>query len=247
MQAERGIMFSKPKRISFRIISILAIVALVVSCAKETAITTKFDLDRSYFPLETGYWIEYTADSIFHSNIDDVYLLDTSIKVYNFQVKEVVDTPFIDATGDTAFVIQRYRRDNDTLPWTFTSLWTEKKNSASAERVEENIRFVKLDFPFSFYKKWDGNAYNTFGEEDYSYEDIYSPKTYNALRFDSSVTVLQNDFISSINRIEKREVYAPRVGMIFKQLDSLNTVITPNGVVILNGVEYNLTVKDYKR
>ena len=240
-------MFYKPSFIWFRIIFILAVITVVVSCKKETAITTKFESDRSYFPLETGYWIEYSADSIFHSNIDDVYLVDTSIKVYNFQVREVVDTPFIDATGDTAFVIQRYRRDNDTLPWTLMSIWSAKKNSASAERVEENIRFVKLDFPFSPYKKWDGNAYNTLGEEDYSYEDIYKPKTYNALRFDSSVTVLQNDFISSINRIEKREVYAPRVGLIFKQLDSLNTVITPNGVVILNGVEYSLTVKDYKR
>lgn len=240
-------MFTKHTFNWLRICFSFAVIAVIVSCSKEILVATKFEADRSYFPLEKGYWIEYSADSIFHSNIDDVYLIDTSIKVYNFQVREVVDTPFIDAVGDTAFVIQRFRRGNDTLPWTFMSLWTAKKNSASAERVEENIRLVKLDFPFSFYKKWNGNAYNTLGEEDYSYDDLYAPKMYNSLTFDSSITVVQNDFISSINRIEKREIYAPRVGMIFKQLDSLNTVNTPNGVLILNGIEYNLRVMDYKR
>jgi hypothetical protein len=220
-------------------------IAFFYSCKKEGSVINTLPVDQAYFPLQSGYWIEYEADSVIHLDSDDRYLVDTSIVSYHFFIREQTDSSYTDAMGETAWVISRYRRSADSLPWSFMSLWTAKIRLSSAERVEENQRYVKLSFPFNSRAEWNGNAYNNYPEELYSYDDLFEPVSYDGLGFDSSVTVIQNDFISSINRIYKIEKYAPRVGMIYKQTDSLRTANTPSGTIILNGFQYSLTVKDY--
>ena len=154
---------------------------------------------------------------------------------------------FFDAEGEWAYRISRYRRLSDTLPWDFMNLWTAKITNTSAQRVEDNIRFVKLSFPINERKTWNGNAFNYYIEEDYSYADIHQPFSLGGFSFDSTVNVIQNDFTSNVNRILKNEIYANHVGMVYKRQDSLNTVHLPNGtVLILNGMEYQLHLSNYK-
>ncbi len=200
-----------------------------------------------YFPLDSGFWVIYDADSVVHLDFDDPFNIDTAIERYSFQIREVIDSGFVDAEGDWAYRISRYKRGSDTLPWTFLNLWTAKINGSSAQRVEDNIRFVKLSFPINERKTWNGNAFNYYTEEDYAYSQIHQPYSIQSNHFDSTVTVIQNDFISNVNRIYKSEVYANHVGMVFKEQDSLNTVNLPNGtVLILNGTTYQLRINDYK-
>lgn len=201
-----------------------------------------------YFPLTQGQWIEYDADSIVHLDIDDAFYLDTAVRIYRFQIREEIDSSFYDSEGMLSWRISRYKRFDENAPWTFLNLWTAKVSNYSAQRVEDNIRFIKLSFPFDPRTSWNGNAFNSFPVEEYSYKDIHSSKSINSYNFDSTVTVVQNDFISGINRIDKREVYAKNIGMVYKVLDSLNTVILPSGLtLILNGAEYKLQISDYKR
>ena len=219
----------------------------IVSCKDEKLDPSSAVLGYEYFPLSTGKWIEYQVDSIVHLDVDDVYEIDTAIRYHSYQVREVVDTPFIDAENQEAFVVLRYRRESDSLPWTFSGLWTAKITSSSAQRVEDNIRFVRMKFPIKSSDTWNGNAYNFFPVEEYTYEVLYEPGQWGSLYFDSTVTVLQNEFISNINRTYKREIYAAGTGLVFKQLDSVRTTITPNGVIILNGTEYKQVVTSYKQ
>ena len=200
-----------------------------------------------YFPLETGFWIEYNADSVVDLDEDDPFNLDTAIRAYTFQLREEIDSGFFDAEGEWAYRISRYRRLSDTLPWDFMNLWTAKITNTSAQRVEDNIRFVKLSFPINERKTWNGNAFNYYIEEDYLYADIHQPFSLGGFSFDSTVNVIQNDFTSNVNRILKNEIYANHVGMVYKRQDSLNTVHLPNGtVLILNGMEYQLHLSNYK-
>ncbi len=225
----------------------LFITGVFFSCKKDVYISSNLSSDQSYFPLKKGFWIEYEADSVIHLDLDDRFLMDTSIVTFHFFIREEVDSAFTDAMGEQAFSIGRYRRLQDSLPWSFMSRWTAKLKPAAAERVEENQRFVKLSFPFNDRKSWNGNAYNSYEAEDYTYDDLFESTTINTIHFDSSITVVQNDFISNINRIYKIEKYAPSAGMVYKQLDSLNTILTPTGFLILNGFQYSLRVKDYQR
>lgn len=225
------------------------VLLLCLSSCKDDSVSPSIENSYAgYFPLDSGFWIEYQADSIVHLDIDDPFNLDTAIDNYSFQIREEIDSGFVDAEGDWAYRISRFKRLNDSLPWDFLNLWTAKMTNTSAQRVEDNIRFVKLSFPINERKTWNGNAYNYFIEEDYFYQDIHIPFSLNGLNFDSSVTVIQNDFTSNVNRILKKEIYANHVGMVFKQQDSLNTVHLPSGLVlILNGVEYQMKIINYKR
>ncbi|HRH65887.1 MAG TPA: hypothetical protein PLU53_06285 [Bacteroidia bacterium] len=220
---------------------------ILFSCKDDSVQPSIQNTYAGYFPLDSGFWIEYHADSIVHLDADDPFNLDTAIRSYSFELREEIDEGFVDAEGDWAYRVSRYKRESNSLPWEFLNLWTAKITNSSAQRVEDNIRFVKLSFPINERKTWNGNAYNYYVEEDYAYSDIHQPYSLNGISFDSTVTVLQNDFTSNVNRILKQEVYANHVGLIFKQQDSLNTVNLPNGtVLILNGTEYKLRILDYK-
>lgn len=224
----------------------LALSLAFFSCKDDSVEPSSMPSYFAYFPLEQGAWIEYDVDSIVHLPLDDAGEVDTAIATYRFQLREVIDSAFVDGEGDTAVRINRYRRDNDTLPWEFFNLWTAKRTNDNAERTEDNVRFVKLAFPIDARKSWNGNAYNFFLEEVYIYRELYASKTIGPFTFDKTITVQQNDFNSNINRIFKQEIYAPEVGMVRKQSDSVSVLIQSSGLpLILQGTEYTLTVRDY--
>ena len=228
-------------------ISLVSLVMLLNACKKDVYLEVSSNNYNSYYPVEIGYWIEYQADSIIHLSNDDINLVDTSIVAYHFYIREEIDSAMIDGEGDTAYVISRYKRNADTLPWEFTAIWTSKLTKNSLERVEDNRRYIRMTFPFKPDYIWNGNAYNNLTQEDYTYEDLFSSSTFSGLNFDSTVTINQNEFISNINRIIKKEIYGNHVGLLYKQIDSVGVANTQNGIVILSGLEYEQTVTDYKQ
>lgn len=198
-----------------------------------------------YFPIDSGAYIVYECDSIVHLDIDDnsVPLTDTVV-AFHYYLMEVIDSSFIDASGNLAYRLNRYRRLNDTLPWSFQNVWVVQKILNSAQRVEDNIRYVKLQFPIDSRRSWNGNAFNIYPAEDYEYDNVHEPKTYGSLSFDSTVTVIQNDFSSIINKIFKQEQYANYVGLVYKQSDSLTLTTFTGQLLPLNGFEYKQTIVD---
>ncbi|MFZ7114034.1 MAG: hypothetical protein ACO1G9_01550 [Bacteroidota bacterium] len=232
---------------SLHLVSIITLITLLSACKKDVYVGDSSDQFKDYYPVELGHWVEYETDSVIHLSDDDVNLVDTSIEAYHFFIREEIESVLIDGEGDTAYIVRRYKRTSDTLPWEFTALWTSKLTNNALERVEDNRRFIRLTFPFNSDRKWNGNAYNDLTEEEYSYEDIHTPSGFSGLSFDSTVTVNQNEFISNINRIIKNEIYGNHVGLLYKKIDSVGIAFTQNGVVILSGLEYEQTVTDYKQ
>ena len=216
------------------------------SCKHDEIVEPDQSEELRYFPVYTGYWIEYKADSIVHLDSDDQDSVDTAINFYHFLIREVVDSSYIDAEGRKSFVIIRYKRDFDTVPWVLSNVWTASIDPYSVQRVEDNIRFIRLKFPISSSTFWNGNALNFFPAEEYSYSNLYISKRYDDLDFDSTITVIQNDFVSNINRIIKNETYGAGTGLLFKQVDSVRTLNVGGGTVILNGFEYTQQITGYK-
>lgn len=213
------------------------------SCKKETVERNTISAQHNYFPLKTGQWITYSVDSVAHLEIDDgTNEPDTSKAYFHFNIKEVVESSFIDATGSLAYHIFRYRQINDTMPWVFASQWVALNKPRTAERVEANIRYIKLAFPIDYNSTWNGNAYNDLGEEEYAYTVIDEQLAIGSYNFDSTLTVLQVDETNFLYRIYKEEKFASQVGMVYKQKDSLNF----NGFQqITNGYEYRETVLSF--
>lgn len=217
------------------------------ACREETIVPSVLPVSYRYFPLDTGTWVIYDVDSIVHLDRDDAFGVDTSVEIYRFQLMETIDSSFIDGEQEQAFRISRFRRANDSLPWEFQTVWSAKRNSMSAQRVEDNVRFVRMSFPIDSRSTWNGNAYNYYPEEMYYYEDIHQPFSVQSLSFDSTVRVIQSDFVSNVNRITKNERYASGVGLVEKQLDSLRTTLAFGPVLILNGIEYSQRINSYHR
>lgn len=196
-----------------------------------------------YFPLDQGSFIVYSVDSIIHRYEDDVTdNPDSLIDTFHYEVKEVVDSDFIDGEGDVAWRVSRYYRDADSSEWNFTTLWTAKVTEQSAQRVEENIRFVKLSFPIKLNKTWNGNYYNFLPQEDYSVEEANTPINIGNFNFDSSLTVLEANDLNLIHRVYKESKYVYGIGLISRERDSVN--LTQFGE-ITNGIEFLQTIIDY--
>lgn len=218
-------------------------ISLFCSCETDDPVKSPVKNYLGYFPLDQGRWVIYDVDSIVHLEDDDATNRpDTSIATFHFQIMEVIDESFTDGEGNEAFRISRFKRQDSSQPWDFQGIWIQNLTFNSAQRVEDNIRYVKLAFPFSFQATWNGNAYNSFLTEDYLYSDIHVPSTIGSLSFDSTVTVLQLQDFNLIHRIFKQEKYANHVGLIYKQKDSLNI----NGIgQVKNGIEFKETISSY--
>jgi len=204
------------------------------SCKKDVA--PPADVGYDYYPNNVGHWIIYDVVSIEHDN--PVNKHDTSL----FQIKEVIDSTSLDNENRETQWIERYIRNNSTLPWVIKDVWTSNLTAATAEKVEENERFVKLTFPVSLGKTWNGNAFNSQDVWDYEYTEVDAPYTINNLSFDSTVTVLQIDEKNLVEKNYALEIFAKDVGMIYKELILLTTEV--DGTITL-GSELTMNINSY--
>jgi len=219
--------------------SLLIAAGFLSACKKEKV--PPISLHYDYFPVTRGSWVIYNVDSIYHAETDNDN--DDSVYAFHFQEMYMLDSTYIDASGNEAQVLLRYKRNTSGDEWTFASAWTQSLNLSSAYRTEENVRYHKLAFPISEDINWDGNDGNIHDEEMYHYLSVHEQQTINTLSFDSTITILQRDDNNYVEKIYGKEIYANGVGMVFKERDDLGK---RNGVVV-SGLEYKMIVVDYGR
>jgi hypothetical protein len=191
------------------------------SCKKDKPVVQAIDHGYNYFPDEIGSYVIYEVDSIAQDDKSNKH--DTT----RYQLKELIADTFTDGSGRPTLRIERYKKFyNDTVPydsmnWVGPRVWYSNKTSTTAEKVEENIRYLKLIFPVTKGKHWDGNTFNTLGQKDYEMTSVDQSETINNNNFDSVVTVKQFEQIDFIEYIYEAEKYARNVGLIYKVRDSL--------------------------
>jgi hypothetical protein len=187
--------------------SILILLLIAVSCKPKP--TEVEDFMYEYFPIEVGTWVTYDV-------IDTRYDVQTITETY--QLKEVIDSEIRDAQDRPALRIARYWRKNDNDPWDIKDIWVSTRTTSTAEKVEENVRFVKLVFPVRSYQTWDGNVYNTKPEWEYFYDSIGNSRIINNIEFDETVKVVQIENFNLIQEQDAYEIYAKNVGLIYRKL-----------------------------
>ena len=186
----------------------IVFIFLLLSCKKDKVKT--LTVDYGYFPLETGQWIIYNIESV---TIDtEINLFDTTI----YQLKETVESIYLDTTGEEVARIERYTRENDTLPWVISDVWTAKRTGSSAQKTEENIKYIKMIFPAEKGKTWNGNAYNHLDSQEYEITNTDHSASYNNLIFDSVMTITHAYDSSLIDKNHIYERYAKNTGLIYK-------------------------------
>lgn len=225
------------------LISCFVIIGTLYSCKKDVA--PPIDMGYDYFPTEIGKWIIYDVDSTVYDDFSDTVI------IYQYLIKEVIESTFIDNQGLETQRIERYKRLDDSLQWVIKDVWFSNRTTSTAEKVEENVRFIKLTFPVNLRNSWDGNAFNTMDEWNYEYTEVDVPCTINSLSFDSTATILQINDSTYIDKIYSLEIYAKNVGMIYKELIDVaanSSEIDPNTPLmdrITTGVIFTMKINSY--
>ena len=187
----------------------------VFSCKEETEIV---DLYYDYFPIKSGTWIVYDVDSIAYN--DFTHTTDT----FNFQVKELITTDFVANEGRVTQRIDRYYKGVTDSVWQFKNVWISNRTEKTAERVEENFRFVKLIFPIAKSAKWNGNIANVYDEVKYEYKDVHVPYTINSTKLDSCLFVQHENELTMFSQKFAEEVYAIHIGKVYGKYIDLVTL-----------------------
>ena len=183
---------------------------------------------QAYFPLATGKYVEYAVDSIVYDFAPGGGTLRDSSRLL---VREVIADTLRDNTGQMVYRIERFERKNDTLPWKFAQNIFAARTATQAIRTENNLRFLKLVFPFDRRSNWNGNLWidqyreievageriQPFVNWHYEVDSLDIAAQIGAFSFDSVLVVTEADETNAIERRLSRVKYAKHVGVVFRE------------------------------
>lgn len=196
----------------YRLILLTGCLAFLISCKKDEA---KVNLHFDYFGMEKGRYVVYNAREISH-------LSNNAKDTVNYQLKTVIGDTVHDNSGRIGHKYMRYKRNSPADSWSLSDVWFIIVSDNRGELIEENERIIKLVFAPTSDKTWNGNAFNTNEEMEYSYEDIHTAADINGIPLDSTLKVVQEDVFNLIQWRKKYEIYAKNIGMVKKHYQHLN-------------------------
>ncbi|MDQ6813467.1 MAG: hypothetical protein M3040_07025, partial [Bacteroidota bacterium] len=146
-----------------------------------------------------------------------------------------------------SYRIFRLIRDTAGLtPWQPAATFVATPTPQTVEFVDNNLRFIKLHAPVVEGYTWKGNSFidaksanSTVGfldEWQYEYRNLGQPFTTLTTKYDSTVTVFQQDETTppgpfNKNNYQQRnfgtEVFAKGIGMVYKEFLHWTWQITP--------------------
>ena len=157
------------------------------------------------------------GQSVVYDVEDTQYELTGKFTVKNYQLKESIASTFKDLEGKEALRIERYRRENDSQKWTIDSIFIAKREIDKALKTENNVTYVKIVFPIKEGVKWNGNAYNSLGNDIYELKKVNQKFQTNGQNFDNTFSVIQQNDSTLVDLKRRIEVYVENIGMIYQE------------------------------
>jgi len=179
-------------------------------CKKDNEVREQ-GISKEYFPVNPGHEVVYDVELITKSSFTGLW--DSSY----FSIKEVIASTYLDNENRVTQRIERFIKNDTTPDWTIYKVWAANRLSTSAERYEDNIRYVKLNFAPGLGKECNGNSQNTMEPWMYRYSAIDQPGSLGNLYFDSTLTVIQFEDSNAVFLWDYTEQYATGIGMIYKE------------------------------
>lgn len=212
------------KQIAFILFISIVLACGISSCKKDGV--TEPDLGYNYFPNQVGKYVTYDVDSFYYRN-------STTIDTFKFQLKEKIQSIYSDNQNRPTIRLERYVKyynpaiPYSAMPWILRNVWAENRTATTAEKVEENTRFIKLNFPVKKSKTWNGNVQNTNGAMDYTYSFVDASRTIVGNTFDSTLQVEQQNYLDLITQKYYIEQYAKNVGLVYKKVIDIQSQPDP--------------------
>ena len=241
-------------------IIILSMSLIMSACKKKSA--TPEDKGYSYSDYQVGSYVIYDVDSTFY----DDFFVPTKVITTKFRLKEKVASFYYDNQNRLTARIERYIKPYDSntpydsIPWQLKNVWAANNTNDRNERIEENVRFVKLHFPIYKNKVWDENIHNVNSEKNLTFKQVDYSDSIGTILFDSLV---QTEFDDGGQILTQRnystEKYAKNIGLVYKQEINVTSQPDPNATTselqifygqsildrITSGYQYTWTVNSY--
>jgi hypothetical protein len=225
------------------LIGVVAIGLLACESSDESTIP-----DNDFFPLKTGVYQIYDVAEIIYELGDP----DT----FHYELKMVVTDSFTNARNGTTYVIYRSKRLEGESSFEYLDTWSAESNDQELVVSEENIPYVKLKFPATVGRAWDGNVYNDVViPSSNQHEDIYTitgqgkSLVLGDLTVGEFVKVEQEDNQEFIVYFDKRiEIYALHVGLVSRKIEQLQYCTNNDCLgdqVVETGIIYTQTMTEY--
>ncbi len=185
-----------------------------------------------FFPLEVGSSWQYRVDSVVYDN--QGLKVDTIAQF----IRENITDKYTDEAGDEVFRIERSAKSVDGGGWEVISVWSASRNERMAYKTEDNLKFLKMTFPVTLNKAWEGNLffpadvviriagepikmYQNWGK--YKYIAVDENLTLEGKQYENVTTILQVDLENKISKRYSVEQYAKNIGLIYKEMWILET------------------------
>ena len=205
-----------------------------------------------YFPLRVGSSWSYDVAETSITQLGGQVTTNYELRV------EVIDS--IPTADGITYVFKRTRRADPSLPWITIETWSARKDAFSVVLQEGNTPYVKLSFPLTNGKTWDGNALNSLGGKDKCQNGNFTCDTYEAtdlfgrfettgIAFDETVTVMENNDRDPIVKKDVRQsVYAKSIGLVYREVTILEYCTVGGCIgqqIVENGSTLKQTIKSY--
>ncbi len=217
-------------------------------CRREV-IQPDSDRGKAYYPYSSGLWWEFEVDSTFYNDFSG----DT-IQV-SYILREEFTTPFSAENGQQAIRVEQFRKYPGSQSWVGPRVYWTYLTEQGAVKVEENIPYVKINYPVRQDLSWNGNRYNFQPQQIYLFSSVDAPLVINGIPFDSTATVLQKSFESLLGKEFYQEKYARNVGLIEKEIIDIKGFIDSDNIPdtlnlplmqrIRSGIIYRQKISDW--
>ncbi len=225
------------------IYSVLSILLLFTftSCQEDPEKPKDQTTGQSFYPTQKGQFQTFLVKQTrFAFNENPV--------TTTYQLKEVIGDEFVGENGEKLNEILRYTRPNGLEVFRLDSVFSVRRDENIIVKMEHNIPYVKFDFPIEEGKTWNGNLFNNRPSKDYLAENVNAPKTIGSKSFSNTITIIESQDSSLVDKNLRYEIYANEVGMIYKKTESLLYCNLPECFgqkIIERGIISELTIFDW--
>lgn len=203
-----------------RVTRIILLFFLLFGCQSRDILPKR--TGKEYVPIRVGAFWEYVVTETTISAVDG------QVNVLSELRFDVIDS-LINA-GEATYILEQKTRAAGATDWTVGETWSVRINEFQRVQQEGNIPYLKMLFPLSEGKSWDGNALNNLGGTDacpdgtftcdnYIVADLNKPfEIPGTLSYDDSVTILENNEDDPIVMKDVRKsVYARDIGVVYRE------------------------------
>ena len=178
---------------------------LILSCNREEIA----DLGLDYFPIDSSLFRVYDV-------VETTYVNGVE-NIENYQLRESISDQI--EINVTSYVLLIERRDDPSENWRSIETIAIRRTNRILEYREGNKSFLKLSFPVSDGRIWDGNANNDDTEAIYIYYGLDQEIPFNN---NEHIKVIISDLPANIVEQDERfEIYGKGIGLVerdFKQI-----------------------------